>query len=145
VGPEADPSLGTFRGQLIWLQTGEETELVVQTTPRESVVEVSCVPGSVQLDTHIDSADGVLSFDLEQSADVDGDGLVAFAGVSVPADALALAQAGKLPEAGDIAERQPSATLAFAQQEDGTWAVSVTVSTSTDYFHAAVGTLERDP
>ena len=144
-GADANPGLGTFRGQLIWLQTGEPTELVVRTTPRESVVELSCASGSVQLDTHLDSADGLLSFDIQQNADVNGEGVVTFTGVSVAADALALAEAGKLPDASDIAERQPSATVAFAQQDDGTWAASVTVSTSTDYFHAAIGTLERDP
>jgi hypothetical protein len=144
-GPDANLSLGTFRGPLTWLQTGEQTELVVRTTPRESVVELSCASGSVQLDTQIDSADGLLSFDLLQNADVNGDGVVTFAGVSVAADALALAEAGKLPDASNIAERQPSATVGFAQRDDGTWAASVTVSTSTDYFHAAVGTLERDP
>jgi hypothetical protein len=117
----------------------------VQTTPRESVVEVSCGAGSVELDTQIDSADGLLSFDLEQNANVNGEGVVTFYGITLAADALALAGAGKLPDAGNIAERQPSATLTFAREDDGTWAADVTVSTSTDYFHVAVATLERDP
>ena len=143
-GPEADPNLGTFRGQLLWLQTGQETELRVRATPEQASVEMACERGVVDVAFEIDSADGVLSLRVQAPLEVERDGRVRFSGAGAELDTQTLAGAGKLPEAPDLSARFPHATLTLLPEEDGSWSAVVAISTSTDYFNAAVASLLRD-
>jgi hypothetical protein len=143
-GPERDPNLGTFRGQLIWLQTGEQTEVVVQVEPDAPSMEVSCERAYAEVHYRIDSADGVLTLLVAAQLPLAEEGIVSFDGAVFAPDAGAIAAAGKLPEAPGIAERAPEATLTLSEESDGTRSLVLVVSTSTDYFNVAIATLQRD-
>jgi hypothetical protein len=144
-GAEVDPHLGTFRGPLLWLQTGQETELVVQATTEETAVEMSCQPPSVEVQYRIESGDGVVELGLTNHLLADIDGWLDFQGIDAAADAHAVIDAGKLPEAPGVGERQPAARLNVMVESDGTWSVVLAVSTSGDYLNAAAASLRRDP
>jgi hypothetical protein len=144
-GVEGDPNLGTFRGSLLWLQTGQETELVVHAEPEVSAVDMSCSRPFVEVQYRAESADGLLALLVPGDLLVEDDGSVSFESASLTADAQALVDAGKLPEAIGIGARDPDATLTLTVESDGTWSAVVTVSTSTDSFSAAAATLQRDP
>lgn len=143
-GPERDPNLGTFRGQLLWLQTGEQTEVVVEVEPDAPSAEISCERAYAEVHYRVHSADGVLAlFEPAQLALAEA-GTVRFDGAVFAPDARAIAGAGKLPEAPGIGERAAEATLTLALDDDGTRSLVLVVSTSTDYFNVAVASLQRD-
>lgn len=143
-GPERDPNLGTFRGQLLWLQTGEQTEIVVEVEPDALSVEISCEHPYANVHYRLESTDGVLALFESAQLALDEAGTISFDGAVFEPDARAIAGAGKLPAAPSIGEQAPKATLTLAVQDDGTRSLVLVVSTSTDYFNVAVATLQRD-
>ncbi len=143
-GAERDPNLGTFRGQLLWLQTGEQTEVVVEVEPDAPSVELSCERSYAEVHYRVDSGDGVLALVAPAQVALAEEGTVSFDGAVFEPDARAIADAGKLPEAPGINARAPEATLTFSGESDGTRSLVLVVSTSTDYFNVAIATLQRE-
>jgi hypothetical protein len=144
VGPELDPNLGTFRGQLTWLQTGAETELVVEAIPLDSFSCEGCWPRQVDVGYQLESGDGILSFNEVQARDVDDAGFVLGDSFGLAPDAQKLVTAGTLPDAPGIASREPRATFTFELESAGTWSGTLVVQSSSDYLHTAIVNLARD-
>lgn len=145
VSAEQDPTLGTFEGQLDWLQSADQTSLRLQVSRQAEMARRSCDYAQVDLTWALESDDGAISEMHTARVGVDDAGVTIPQSQAFGIDVLALVQHGKLPDAPGIAARNPTATLSLVATSENELSVTVTVKSTTDHLTVAAGTLVRTP
>ena len=145
VSVDQDPTLGTFEGQLDWLQTADQSTLRVTISRQAETATRSCDRAGIELAYEVASTDLVLSTTRTASVSVTNDGLTVPQSQYLTIDPLALVDNGKLPDAPGIAERKPIGTLILEATSNDELSATVQVRSSTDQLTVALGTLVRVP
>ncbi len=144
VGATDDPLLGTFKGSLSWLQTGENTTVELTTTALDTDVEYpGCGEDAARVEVTISTGDGVLGKTSLERWVVNVHGRISFEFIHVAVDATDIVEAGKLPDAVDILDRNPEAVFVLTLGEMGMYDAALTVTSASDHLTAAMGTLQK--
>lgn len=145
VSVEEDPTLGTFEGQLDWLQSADQSTLRVTVSRQADSATRSCDYARVNLTYELATTDLVISTSRTASVGVTNEGATLPQTEYLTIDALTLVDNGKLPDAPGIAERKPIGTLILEVASDDELSATVEVRSSTDQLTVALGKLVRVP
>lgn len=145
VSVEQDPTLGTFEGQLDWLQSADQSTLRVTVSRQADSATRSCDRAQVNLTYEIATTDLVISTSPTASVGVTNEGVTLPQTKYLAIDALKLVDNGKLPDAPGIAERSPIGTLILEVASVDELSATVEVRSSTDQLTVALGKLVRVP
>jgi len=132
-----DPLLGVFRGSLTWLQTGEETDFDVRARPNVATA-ADCGYREVNVTYSLESGDGVLRLEEVESVQVDSEGFIVPGTLTFEVDAHLLIEAGKLAEASNLGDRDPSGALSLGLSDAGGYSGSLVVTSSMDRLNVAL-------
>ena len=145
VGPEGDPTLGSFEGDLVYAQTAQQTpmSLHVSTTVTEGRTRGNCTSNLVTLDLAILSADGVLHRLVPGFSEVKGDGVLNhLLDISHPLDPEIIARVNTVvPYDYDPVSTQPLLRITFNDRDN--YHVQIVFRTLQDEFVVAGGELEK--
>lgn len=142
-GSTRDSALGTFEGTLSWLQTGEETGLKVLLRANETEGVTECEQSSVPVQVDVATEDEVLVRTFRNERALDDDGFLVGTQFSFGFGPAIIVGAGKVPEAPGLLERSPTALLTVAWTGEGTYDVTLTIHSSSDKLHVALGSVQK--
>lgn len=143
-GNDDDPSLGTFKGQLSWLQTSEESTLEISLRTADEFATSHCGdPFFASLSVTVQTEDGVLDATTISRGRFGTDGFLIAPTSAVPLEVERLVAANKIPGAPDILARGPSAYLTLTATAKSVYEATIQVRSSTDHLHIALAALER--
>ncbi len=144
VAVEEDSTFGVFEGPLEWLQTADQSNLRITITRDAESATRSCDYAQVGATYKLQTSDGSVTGSKNAMISVTTDGVALAPSQSLVIDASGLLDAGKLPDAPGIEDRNPRATLTLEQTAEGLSA-TISVRSNTDQLTAALGTLSRVP
>lgn len=143
VSAEKDPTLGIFEGQIDWLQSGDQSTLRVTVSRQAEAVTRQCDSARVELTYELETGEPAISAAPKSSVQVDNGGVIIPQTQHLTIDAIALADAGKLPDAPGIAMRKPVGTLILEATSDYELSATIEVRSNTDQLTVALGKLAR--
>lgn len=144
VGPTGDGNLGTFEGEISWLQTGQTSLLQLTLLPKEQTTDVDCSgTGFFSVDLAISTTDGAVGEVDVLAREVNNAGFVKAREYSLEVSAEDLVNAGKVPQAPDILSRNPNAVVTISPGDVGLLEVLIRLESTVDTLHVGMGTISK--